>query len=165
VHVVDGMDNGRERRSGFSLVEVSLAMMIISIGMITLFGLFPASLKQGEAAYKDTHAAQFAEYALNGLRANFSGASSFSEWSAPSAAIGLTGLGFTPTGIPLKFEYPIGSGNFVRYILELAPPVGTLMNWQVRIWVWSGEYGPKDVAVHKRRSQWFATEIFYEGMH
>jgi len=38
------------------------------------------------------------------------------------------------------------------------------MNWQVRLWAWSGQYGPTDATIHKRRSQWFATEIFYGGM-
>jgi prepilin-type N-terminal cleavage/methylation domain-containing protein len=164
------MQSRSKCRAGFSLVEVSLAMMIISIGMITLFGLFPTSMKQGEAAYRDTHGAQFAQYALNGLRANFASASNFAEWSDDGTIHGLSGLGISATVLPdtpatpVQFEYPIGSGMFVRYILELTPPGGDSMNWRAAIWVWSGAYGPSDVAVHKRRSRWFSTEIFYGGV-
>ena len=180
------MDERNQRRAGFSLVEVSMAMMIISIGMITLFGLFPASMKQGAEAYQDTHTAQFAEYVLNGIRANFDTAEDYEDWKHASADIGLDGLGVAETDVPVQFAYPIGSTNYVRYILELVPPPelslkpndaddaqdvveqwgnrSLTMNWQVRLWAWSGRYGPTDAAIHKRRSQWFATEIFYGGM-
>ncbi len=158
------MNQSNKRAAGFSLVEVSLAMMIISVGMITLFGLFPASLKQGEEAYQDTHTTQFAEYVLNGMRANFDEAQSFADWSGSSPVLGLTGLGVRETLTPLKFEYPIGSGTLVRYILELIPPGDDIMNWRVSLWAWSGEYGPSKTEAHKLRSQWFATEIFYGGM-
>jgi prepilin-type N-terminal cleavage/methylation domain-containing protein len=158
------MNQSNKHAAGFSLVEVSLAMMIISVGMITLFGLFPASMKQGEEAYQDTHTAQFAEYVLNGMRANFDTASDFSQWSGSSPVLGLDGLGVSKTSTPLKFEYPRDSGTWVRYILEMTEPGGAVMNWQVSLWAWSGEYGPTDPGDHKRRSQWFATEIFYGGM-
>jgi prepilin-type N-terminal cleavage/methylation domain-containing protein len=158
------MNQSNKRAAGFSLVEVSLAMMIISVGMITLFGLFPASLKQGEEAYQDTHTAQFAEYVLNGMRANFDGATSFADWSGSSPVLGLAGLGVSETLTPLKLQYPRDSGTWVRYILELTPPGGSVMNWRVSLWAWSGEYGPSKTEDHKLRSQWFATEIFYEGM-
>ena len=157
------MQSRRKCEAGFSLVEVSLAMMIISVGMISLFGLFPISMKQGEEAYQDTHTALFAEYVLNGIRANFDEAPDFAAWSA-SSSIGLTGLGVVETGTPVTFEYPRGAGTYVRYILQAVPPGGSVMNWQARIWVWSGEYGPTDPDDHKRRSQWFATEIFYGGV-
>ena len=176
------MQSRRKREAGFSLVEVSLAMMIISLGMITLFGLFPASMKQGEEAYQDTQTAQFAEYVLNGIRANFDEAPDHDDWRNQNYCLQFlrdTSL-YEPTlratfgrdswvGPPEVVVFPRGSETSVRYILELELPGWTnagetWMTWRVALWAWSGEYGPSDPAIHKQRSQWFATEIFYGGM-
>ncbi len=53
----------------FSLIEVTLALMVISVGMLSVIGLFPLGLDQNSRAIADTHAALFADEVLSGLRA------------------------------------------------------------------------------------------------
>ena len=54
---------------GFSLVEVTLAMMVIAIGMLSVFSVFTAGLDQSQRSINDTKAAFFADEVFNGLLA------------------------------------------------------------------------------------------------
>jgi len=54
--------------SGFSLVEISLALLVIAIGMLAILGMFPAGLDQNARSISDTHAALFAEEVFGSLR-------------------------------------------------------------------------------------------------
>ena len=56
-------------RAGFTLVEVALALMVISIGLMAIFGLFSTSLGFDRESKDDTYAAFFGEDILNSLRA------------------------------------------------------------------------------------------------
>lgn len=62
----------RSKRKGFTLVEIALALLVISIGLLALFGLFPVGLEANKAALDETRAALFAEEVLNGVRAQAS---------------------------------------------------------------------------------------------
>lgn len=53
---------------GFTLVEVALALMVVSIGLLTVFSLFPAGLQLQKNAVDDTQAAMFGEMTLDGVR-------------------------------------------------------------------------------------------------
>ncbi len=57
------------RRCGFNLVEVSLAVFVLSLGLLAVFGLFPAGLGMADNARQETQATIFADYVLGGLRA------------------------------------------------------------------------------------------------
>ena len=59
--------NGTSRRAGYSLVEVTLALLVVAIGLTATFGLFPEGLKATRAAVNDTEAALFAEYVFTTL--------------------------------------------------------------------------------------------------
>jgi len=67
-------------RAGFSLVEVNLAILLISVGLLTLFALFPLGLRENEAAIVDTQEAMFAEYMLSGIRANAQSIMNWDHW-------------------------------------------------------------------------------------
>jgi len=54
---------------GFSLVEVSLAILIIGIGMLSVLSMFTSGLDQNKRSIDDTKAAFFAEEVFNGLLA------------------------------------------------------------------------------------------------
>jgi len=60
-----------KRAAGFSLVEITLAMLVISVGLLTVFGLFGASLQTNAASLDDTVAATFADQVFNGMRARY----------------------------------------------------------------------------------------------
>jgi prepilin-type N-terminal cleavage/methylation domain-containing protein len=63
----DGLPRGSR---GFSLVEISLALMVVGVGMLAILGMFPAGLDQNARSISDTHAAMFAQEVFGALRVN-----------------------------------------------------------------------------------------------
>ena len=57
----------RERRAGYSLVEVTLALLVVAIGLTATFALFPEGLRSTRAAVDDTEIGMFAEYVFTTL--------------------------------------------------------------------------------------------------
>ena len=55
------------RRAGYSLVEVTLALLVVAIGLTATFALFPEGLRATRAAVSDTETALFAEYVFTTL--------------------------------------------------------------------------------------------------
>jgi len=51
------------------MIEIALALLVASIGLLGLFGLFPVGLQMNKTAVDETQAAIFAEQVLNGIRA------------------------------------------------------------------------------------------------
>ena len=72
---------------GFSLVEVTLAMMVAAIGMFSIISMFTAGLDQNIRSKNDTQAAFFAEEVFNGLLAE-----SETHWAYIGATNGVTNL-------------------------------------------------------------------------
>lgn len=56
--------------SGFSLIEVLVALLILSVGLLGLAGLQGRSLREGNDALRRTQAVQYAEDILDRMRAN-----------------------------------------------------------------------------------------------
>ncbi len=52
----------------FSLVEVSLALLVVAVGILSVLSLFPAGLDQSARSAAETHAAQFAGEVFSSLR-------------------------------------------------------------------------------------------------
>ena len=59
---------GENSSSGFSLVEISLALLVVAVGMLAILGMFPSGLDQNARSISDTHAALFAEEVFSSLR-------------------------------------------------------------------------------------------------
>ncbi|MGD9782330.1 MAG: prepilin-type N-terminal cleavage/methylation domain-containing protein [Kiritimatiellia bacterium] len=57
----------RAARAGFSLVEVTLALLVVAVGLTATFALFPEGLKATRAAVDDTEIGMFAEYVFTTL--------------------------------------------------------------------------------------------------
>lgn len=57
------------RRAGFSLVEVTLALLVVAVGLTATFALFPEGLKATREAVNDTEVALFADYVFGTLAA------------------------------------------------------------------------------------------------
>lgn len=64
-------------RRGFSMIEVALALLILSIGVLTMVGLMSGGLDMNKSAQDYTQAAIFASDSLEGLR-------SFAENGTPT---------------------------------------------------------------------------------
>ncbi len=60
----------KQRNSGFSLIEVNLAILIAAGGLISLFSLFPVGLRQSVMSQADLHQAAFASSFFEAIAAN-----------------------------------------------------------------------------------------------
>ena len=54
-------------KAGYSLVEVTLALLVVAIGLTSTFSLFPEAMKNTRAAISDTEVALFADYVFSTL--------------------------------------------------------------------------------------------------
>jgi hypothetical protein len=57
----------QKTRAGYSLVEVTLALLVVAIGLTATFALFPEGLKLSRASVDDTEISMFAEYVFTTL--------------------------------------------------------------------------------------------------
>lgn len=55
------------RRAGYSLVEVTLALLVVAIGLTATFALFPEGLRATRAAVDDVEISLFADYVFTTL--------------------------------------------------------------------------------------------------
>lgn len=62
------------KQSGFTLLEVLVAMLVLSIGLLGLAGLMASSMRNNQSAYHSTQATWFAYDILDRMRANRAGA-------------------------------------------------------------------------------------------
>lgn len=59
------------QRSGFSLVEVSLALLVVGVGIMGVFALFPSGLDSARLSQEETRAALFANDTFDTWRTLF----------------------------------------------------------------------------------------------
>ena len=174
------MRNMFSGKSGFSLIEVNMAVLIIGLGLLVLFGLFPAGLQEGDNGIVDTHCALFAETVLEGLRDEVHNNPDLLDWTK-WANIGtcvnyfkvqLTGSGTIISGDKLgrivkgPIAFPAGANptTYVKYIMQVTGDQDSLTR-TVNLWVSSGQYSTSDYKKFKERAEWYATKYFYgEGM-
>lgn len=74
------------RYKGFSLIEVLIALVILSVGLLGIAAMVSVSLKSKDSAYSQTQATALAQAILDRMRANHSAATS----GAYDVAIGTT---------------------------------------------------------------------------
>ncbi|MFH0952979.1 MAG: prepilin-type N-terminal cleavage/methylation domain-containing protein [Verrucomicrobiota bacterium] len=61
------------RATGFTLVEVTLAIFVVAVGLLAAYSLFPAGLTMNKFAIDDTETALFGEEVMNGLHSKIDG--------------------------------------------------------------------------------------------
>ena len=150
-------------RGGFSLVEVCLAIFIVSIGLLTLFTLFPKGLKQAELGHTDTQTALFADYVLSTLRANAMGVDA-EIWDDLElsdiweGSFELTESG-SPSSVPFPYEDP--PLLYMRYMINLEVATNSYI---VALLAQSGQYGSSDTNVFANSAEAYYTELFFTGM-
>ena len=160
------MTNRRQKRGdriGFSLIEVNLAILMIGLGLLVVFSLFPAALREGESAFVDTHAALFSGTVLEGLRGK-AGSMTWTEWQNKSLFAVPAGAGTvaeSPT-VAGPIQFPAGSGNYVHYIMKIYGDP-TERTRGVAFWAWSGKYAPNDIEIFKNRAEWSYSRYYFSG--
>jgi hypothetical protein len=63
-------------------MEVNVALLVLAVGLIGLFSLFPVGLRQSDLATSDTAQAAFAETVFNAMRANAALTTSWGDWAS-----------------------------------------------------------------------------------
>ena len=71
------------REGGFSLVEVALALMVAAGGMVAVFALFPASMRQTVSARVDMKGSLFASTVLETIAGNVRQIDDIAVWNNP----------------------------------------------------------------------------------
>lgn len=137
------------RQAGFSLVEVALALMVVGVGMVAIFGVLPAGMEANKRAIDDAQVALFSEEVFNGFRAK----SEMVPWSqVPTISLDNPVLDMWVAGTPLKVTPGQMSTNVyaarematiidyaLRYQLKTIPVSGDVLG--LRLLVWNGQYG------------------------
>lgn len=160
----------RHNGSGFSLMEVNLAILVVALGMLTLFALFPAGLKQVETAQATTQEAMFAGHVLSSLRGNAMRIVNASDWSdiarfRDRVVADISGSGTVRHGIGIEtVQFPAGlqPPQYIRYLLDISDAGNDLR--MVSLWCRSGEYGATDLPTFRTGASKYYTELFYTGM-
>lgn len=134
-------------RSAFNLVEVSLALLVVAVGILSVLSLFPAGLDQSARSADETHAAQFAEEVFGGLRAwaetnsygitNYSVPGATNMWNAEMEEISVTGTNILTNVYKLDDIYD----HAFRYKLSIANlnEDGSIMSASLN--VYPGQFG------------------------
>lgn len=87
-----------KRNSGFTLIEVIVALTILSIGIIAIMKLFPQAIRQTQLAAERQQVSFLAKTELGQLRAGGVG-QGFSNWAANNAFRNLANAGGEYTGL------------------------------------------------------------------
>ncbi len=75
------MKNQNRGNAGFSLVEANLAILVVAVGLLSLFSLFPSGLRQSDLSQADTRQALFGDYALSRVLGNAERVKDWNSWA------------------------------------------------------------------------------------
>ncbi len=67
----------KKPQNGFSLVEIVIALGIVSFAMVAILGLFPMAMNDSQTGRHETHAAMIAQMIVSQLRSQAADESSF----------------------------------------------------------------------------------------
>lgn len=105
------------RQSGFTLLEVLVALLVLSIGLLGLAGLMASSIRNNHSAYQRTQATWLAYDMIDRMRVNRAAAIASTEdydiaiGTAASGSAGLAGADVTGWKATLANALPAGDGS------------------------------------------------------
>lgn len=151
-------------RGGFTLVEVTLAILVVALGLLSVFSLFPTGLRASEDDVADTRAGMFAETVFGRMRAGADELVQWSEWSNPAtfsskvltnrnAAVDVL---LVDGGTIQAVDFPKGSGQQLRYRLTI--DTSDTLRYPTKLEVCDGQYGPFQF------QSTFYSEFLFKGM-
>lgn len=119
------------KRAAFSLVETNLAILLVGVGLLALFSLFPMGLQQSDMAVQDSQEAMFGDYVLSLIEGNAFAIGAWNEWVNTNGlkvelvngqtnipALTLVG-GDTLMAQDNDLVFPEGSGRYLTYKLTI----------------------------------------------
>jgi type IV pilus assembly protein PilV len=102
-------------QKGFTLLEVLVAIVVLSIGLLGLAGLMASSVRNNHSAYQRTQAAWLAYDMVDRMRANRANAVTVTNYNvaigAASASSGLALADVNDWKIALASTLPAGDGS------------------------------------------------------
>lgn len=156
--------------AGFTLMEVNLAVLMIAVGMLSIFALFPLGLKESEMSITETQESMFADSVLSGIEANAMNMTDVNlEWLATNnfAALvqqnvyPLSPYGWNRTNHQDAIKFPLVVNPLLidRYIRYHVTVEHRGMRKSVQLKVKSGKYGNFNDNMHV-----FYTDVYFMGM-
>ncbi len=117
------------KKDAFSLIEVNMALLVVSLGLAALLGLFPVGLRESNLASADTTQALFATRVLNAIQANAGTLTTWTAWSnrdkfVDGIVLGTANLQADGTKQTLESVEGI-IGNTICYTLNIGYVAGT----------------------------------------
>ena len=85
------------KNTGFTLIEVLIAMLVLGVGLLGLAGLQVTSLSSSQSAYNRSQATELAYDLADRMRANIAGKATYTTGTAVAKANCLTITGCSPT--------------------------------------------------------------------
>jgi len=166
-----GTPGGARRHRAFTLVEVNLAVLLVSVGLLVIFLLFPMGLRESEYGLVDTHEAMFADDVLNQMAGAVSSITDPSTWqnvqtfaNALKLSGGMNVIIDQDDGTPHTISYPsiLGASDDVlrtiRYRCWISKVTRQRDLMTVTLKVKSGKYGKFDLPTV------FVTQFAYTGL-
>ena len=119
--------SSRHRRSGFSLIEVTLALLVVGVGLVALLGLFPVGLRESGLATADTSQSIFANGVLNAIHANAG------EITTPTVWLNTNTVEFTKEVYSIGGIYQDLTAGSVQTILNANDIPGNIIRYKLDI--------------------------------
>jgi len=139
------------KKQGFTLVEVALAVLAVGLGLITVFGLFPAGLQNASDDAADTRAGLFAGAVLSELRGAAVTNTTTVAWDSyfANGTIAVEGMTLTINGAsPIAVKFPNQPAvadspeNYLRYMLSITTAIpGPPKTYAATLVTCDGQYG------------------------
>ncbi len=114
------------RRSGFSLIEVNMAVFVLAIGILSMAVLYPLGLREGMQSQADLKQSMFADYVLSVAVAAAS-KETLKTFDAIKVAIENEVKGAVEKELAFKYE----SGKLYEYEVEIIPVIEIGMSAQL----------------------------------
>ena len=106
-------------KTGFSLIEVNMAILIAAGGLLSLFSLFPGGLRHSVMSQEDIYQSTFASSLLDVVSANVKKIEDVKQWNDPATfwkyAVGNLGAQGVPIDLPpaMKAASAVKSDNSI----------------------------------------------------
>jgi type IV pilus assembly protein PilV len=118
------------RQKGFTLLEVLVAMLILSIGLLGLAGLMASSLRNNHSAYYRSQATWLAYDVIDRMRTNRPNALAYVvDMGAASADGAMAGTDITDWKAMIANTLPAGDGSVAVAVAGEARTVTVTIQW------------------------------------